>query len=64
MGTWIDDISDPKLRACYRVVGNQPRWALRNMVKALETFPYARTQEEDRLLSAARYVLRHSGKKG
>lgn len=44
-----------------KVVGNQPRWALKNMVVALELLPLLNTLEDDARLEAAKIVLR--GKK-
>lgn len=58
MSTRHDDIKDPKLAAAYRKVGNQPHWALRNMVKALSMLPLMNTPEDNERLAAAKYILR------
>lgn len=42
-----------------KIVGNQPAWALKNMVKALQMFGgYMNTPEENLRLQAAKIVLR------
>jgi hypothetical protein len=43
------------------VVGNQPDWALRNMVRALSSLPLLNTPEDNQRLEAAKLVLRHRG---
>ena len=40
-----------------KITGNQPLWALKNMVKALTMCPWLNTAEEDRRLEAARVLL-------
>lgn len=51
------------LEEAKRIVGNQPTWALRNMVKALSMFGgYLNTPEENLRLKAAKVVLRNSKK--
>ena len=45
-----------------RIVGNQPTYALRNMVKALNMLPYLNTEDDLRRLEAAKVVLK--GRKG
>ena len=40
------------------IVGNQPDWALKNMVKALKMMPLLNTPEDERRLSAALVVLK------
>lgn len=43
-----------------RIVGNQPSWALRNMVKALSLFGgHLNTPEENLRLKAAKLVLKN-----
>ena len=44
-----------------KIVGNQPTYALKNMVKALQMLPYLNTAEEWKRLEAAQIVLK--GKK-
>lgn len=43
-----------------RIVGNQPIWALRNMVKALNMLPWLNTAEDLQRLQAAKIVLKQS----
>ena len=54
----MDDIKDPELREAYRVVGNQPRQALKNMVAALNMCPHLNTAEDEKRLAAARLILK------
>jgi len=42
-----------------RIVGNQPTWALRNMVKALGTLTWMNTQEDKLRLEAAKFILKN-----
>ena len=62
MSTWFQDLqqTDPKLADAYRVVGNQPRQALLNMVRALQSLSALNTPEEDRRLEAAQYIIGHT----
>lgn len=47
-----------------KIVGNQPRWALQNMVKALQMFGgFLNTPEENLRLQAAKRVLRGDNKR-
>ena len=39
-------------------VGNQPTWALKNMVKALNMLPWRNTAEDLERLTAAKIVLK------
>jgi len=39
------------------IVGNQPTYALRNMVKALQMLPWLNTEEDKQRLAAAKVVL-------
>lgn len=41
-----------------RIVGNQPAWALQNMVKALQMLPWLNTADDELRLKAARMVLK------
>ena len=45
------------------IVGNQPTWALKNMVKALKMLPALNTAEDDLRLEAAKVVIRERSKK-
>jgi hypothetical protein len=40
-----------------RLVGNQPTYALRNMVKALGMLTWLNTPEDERRLEAAKLIL-------
>lgn len=46
-----------KIDEAQTIVGNQPTWALENMVKALQMLPMLNTNEDWRRLKAARMVL-------
>jgi hypothetical protein len=46
-----------------KIVGNQPTWALKNMVKALQMLPWMNTPEDEQRLIAAKVVLRERNKK-
>ena len=41
-----------------KIVGNQPRWALKNMVVALNLMPRLNTKEDNQRLQAAKIILR------
>ena len=41
-----------------KIVGNQPTWALKNMVKALQMLPWRNTAEDELRLQAAKIVLK------
>ena len=41
-----------------KIVGNQPTWALKNMVKALNMLPLLNTAEDKERLVAAKIVLK------
>ena len=41
-----------------KIVGNQPRWALKNMVVALNLMPRLNTKEDNQRLQAAKIVLK------
>ena len=41
-----------------KIVGNQPTWALKNMVKALNMLPWLNTAEDELRLKAAKVVLK------
>lgn len=46
------------------IVGNQPRWALQSMVKALSLTPHLNTREDRERLQAARIVLKEQRRVG
>ena len=41
-----------------KIVGNQPNWALKNMVKALKMMPILNTAQDEERLAAALVVLK------
>lgn len=45
-----------------KIVGNSPRWAIKNMVKALSMHSWHNTPEENQRLAAGKIVLK--GKQG
>ena len=46
------------LEEATKIVGkNQPKWAVRNMVKALSMCPWMNTPEEERRLQAGKIIL-------
>jgi hypothetical protein len=42
----------------WKIVGNQPRFAIRNMAKALSMMTWLNTAEDERRLKAAKICLR------
>ena len=46
-----------------KIVGNQPTWALQNMIKALNMLPWLNTAEDKERLVAAKVVLKERSKK-
>lgn len=46
------------LEEARRIVGNQPTWALKNMVKALNKLTWLNTEEDKERLAAAKLILR------
>jgi hypothetical protein len=42
----------------WKIVGNQPRWAIKNMVRALSMLPALNSPEDDLRLAAGRVALR------
>jgi hypothetical protein len=50
--------SGMKLEEAKKIVGNQPTWALKNMVKALQMLPWRNTAEDEQRLLAAKIVLK------
>jgi hypothetical protein len=48
------------LEQARKIVGNQPGWALVNMVKALKLHPWLNTPEDNERLKAAKIILRHA----
>ncbi len=45
-------------RQAWSIIGNQPKWAIRNMVKALSMLPWLNSDEDNRRLEAAKICLR------
>jgi hypothetical protein len=48
------------LEEAKRIAGNQPLWALKNMVRALSMLPWLNTAEDELRLKAAKRLLRAS----
>ena len=48
-----------KIKRAHAIVGNQQRYALRNMVKALSFHTWLNTPQDTERLNAAKIVLRH-----
>jgi hypothetical protein len=46
------------LEQAKKIVGNQPNWALKNMVKALKMMPILNTAQDEERLAAALVVLK------
>lgn len=42
-----------------RIVGNQPTWALKNMVRALNTLTWMNTAEDIQRLEAAKIIIKN-----
>jgi hypothetical protein len=46
------------LEEAKEIVGNQPTWALRNMVKALKMLPLMNTAQDEKRLAAAVMIIK------
>lgn len=59
MSTWLQDLEkkDPKLAHAYKIVGNQDRTCLRNMVSVLSSLTILNSREDNERLAAGRYIL-------
>jgi len=44
-----------------KIVGNQPKYALKNMIKALQMCAWLNTTEDDLRLIAAKIVIKNKG---
>lgn len=60
MSTWIDDLrkTNKPLAEAYAITGNQDRQSLRNMVKALEIGGFFNTEDDEKRLKAAKFILK------
>ena len=47
----------------WKIVGNQPNWAIKNMVRAVSMFPALNTPEEDVRLTAGKIALQTNNPK-
>ena len=47
------------IQEAWKITGNQPRWAIKNMVRALGMFSAIHTPEEQLRLRAARICLKN-----
>lgn len=63
MSTWMQDIQkqNPKLYDAYKITGNQSYQHLRNMVKALSMCSMLNSDEDNKRLAAAKYILANKG---
>lgn len=52
------EIKRNDIAEAWKLVGNQPIWAIRNMVKALSMLPWLNTAEDERRLTAAKLILK------
>jgi hypothetical protein len=52
------EVKGMTLEEAKKIVGNQPTWALKNMVKALNMLPWLNTAEDKERLVAAKIVLK------
>ena len=41
-----------------KIVGNQPKWALKNMVRALSMLPFLNDDSDKQRLAAAKLILK------
>jgi hypothetical protein len=48
-----------KIAKAWSTVGNQPRWAIKHMVRALSILNYLNTPEDQRRLEAGKICLKH-----
>ena len=46
------------LEQAKKIVGNQPAWALRNMIRALKMAPWLNTAADEQRLAAALIVIK------
>ena len=46
------------LEQAQRIVGNSPRWAIKNMVRALQLHPWLNTKAENERLQAGKLILK------
>lgn len=60
MSTYLEDLkkTDPEKYADLKLVGNQPKYCLQNMVKALSMHEALNTPEENARLAAAKRLLK------
>jgi|TARA_R110002126_G_scaffold121737_1_gene263262 hypothetical protein len=47
----------------WKIVGNQPKWALKNMIHALNLLPALNTPDDDQRLIAAKIAARTTNPK-
>ena len=47
----------------WKIIGNQPKWAIKNMVKALSMHSYLNTNEENLRLTAGKICLKTNNPK-
>ena len=42
----------------WKIIGNQPKWAIKNMIRALNMLPLLNTEEDKLRLAAAKICLK------
>jgi hypothetical protein len=47
-----------ELNEAKKIIGNQPRWIIKNMITALKMHPWSNTPEDIQRLAAAELVIR------
>jgi len=47
------------IQDAWQIIGNQPTFAIRNMVKALSMMPFLNTEQDEIRLKAAKICLKH-----
>jgi len=53
-------MADMTREEAWKIIGNQPKWAIKNMIKALQMMPLQNTPEENRRLEAAQIAVKTS----
>jgi len=47
------------VKQAWAIIGNQPTWAIRNMIKALELLPALNTAQDNERLAAAKIAIKN-----
>ncbi len=48
------------IEEAWKIIGNQPKWAIKNMIQALESMPLLNTPEDDERLIAAKIAIKNA----